>query len=177
MRALTGDGLTQGPTVRRFEEALERATGARHAVAVVNGTAALHLALLGVGVGRGSRVVTSANTFLASATAAVMCGAEAEFVDVEDVAWNLDPARLEERLRSGPPVDAVVAVHYAGRACDLDAILALKARHGFRLIVDACHSLGGTARSGASARYPGATLPCSRSIRSSRSRPVKAVRC
>ena len=142
---LIGDWLTQGPTVGEFETALQEATGACHAVVVANGTAALHLALLGVGIGPGDRVVTTANTFLASASAAVMCGACVDFVDVETTGWNLDPARLEARLSQKPTVHAVVAVHYAGRACDLDALLALKARFGFRLIIDACHALGGTA--------------------------------
>jgi len=143
-RVLQSGWLTQGPSVRGFEADLEAATGAEHAVAVSNGTAALHLALLSLDIGPGSRVVTSANTFLASATAALMCGAEAEFVDVDPVDGNLDPAALEARLASGEPVDAVVAVHFAGSACDLARLLLLKQRFGFALVVDACHALGGT---------------------------------
>ncbi len=146
--ALRGDHLTQGPLVRRFEEDLARATGAPHAVSVANGTAALHVAIAALGLGPGARAVTSANTFLASATAALHAGLEVDFVDVEPATGNLDPARLAERLERGARVDLVVAVHFAGRACDLDALLALKERFGFRLVVDACHALGGTARVG-----------------------------
>ena len=140
---LQGDWLTQGPSVRGLEVALSSATGAEHVVAVANGTAALHLALLCVEVGPGCRVVTSANTFLASATAALVCGAEVEFVDVDASDGNLDPVALERRLSSGERVDAVVAVTFAGGACDLAKLIELKQRFGFRLVVDACHALGG----------------------------------
>ena len=142
---LRGDWLTQGPNVRAFEAALESATQAKHAVAVSSGTAALHLALLALAIGPGDLVVTTANTFLASATAALMCGAEVEFSDVEKLSGNLDPVALERRLASGPPVAAVVAVFFAGAACDMGRILKLKQRYGFRLVIDACHALGGTA--------------------------------
>lgn len=146
--ALASDHLTQGPGVLRFERDLCGATGSTHAVACSSGTSALHLALLALGVGEGARVVTSANTFLASATAALHARAEVEFVDVELPGGNLDPARLADRLARPPRVDAVVAVHFAGRPCDLSALLELKRRHGFRLVVDGCHALGATAAVG-----------------------------
>ncbi len=146
--ALRSDFLTQGPLVGRFEEDLRRATGSPHAVAVSSGTAALQTALACLDIGPTSRVVTSANTFLASATTALHLGAEVDFVDVDPETGNLDPDRLAECCERGPRVDAVVAVHFAGRACDLDRLLELKDRHGFRLVVDGCHALGGTAAVG-----------------------------
>lgn len=141
---LRGDWLTQGPNVKAFESAIKGATNADHVVAVSSGTAALHLALLTLDVGVGDLVVTTANTFLASATAALMCNADVEFVDVDKHVGNLDTVALERRLESGTPVAAVVAVYFAGAACDMEHLLELKRHYGFGLVIDACHALGGT---------------------------------
>ncbi|MFT7665468.1 MAG: dTDP-4-amino-4,6-dideoxygalactose transaminase [Planctomycetota bacterium] len=143
---LRGDWLTQGPNIDAFEAAIGESTKANHVVAVSNGTAALHLALLTLDVGADDLVVTTANTFLASATAALMCNADVEFVDVDEYVGNLDTAALARRLESGAPVAAVVAVYYAGQACDMARLLELKRRFGFRLVVDASHALGGTTK-------------------------------
>lgn len=134
--------LTQGPAVAAFESSLCRATGARAAVATCNGTAALHLAMLVSGVGPGGLVWTSANTFLASATSAAMCGARIEFVDIELASGNVDLRRLAGMLAAGPVPDVLVVTHFAGRSCDMEALVALKQRYGFKLIVDAAHALG-----------------------------------
>ena len=139
---LRGDFLTQGPAIERFEEALCEASGAPFAVACSSGTAALHLANLGVGVGPGRHVLTSANTFLASATATLHCGGSVGFVDVDAHDGNLDLDRLERTLERGEVPHAVTAVHFAGLPCDMDRLLGLKRRFGFRLIEDAAHALG-----------------------------------
>jgi dTDP-4-amino-4,6-dideoxygalactose transaminase len=139
---LLGASLTQGPAVPRFEAGLAQATGAPHAVAVANGTCALHLAYHVLGVGPGRDVLTTANTFLATATAAQMCGAEAEFVDVDPRTGNLDLSLLERRLERGRAPHAVTAVHFAGRPCDMQRLIALKRRHDFLLVEDAAHALG-----------------------------------
>src|SRR5262249_14813111 len=94
---LLGDALTQGPAVPRFEASLAKCTGAPHAVAVANGTAALHLAYHVLGVGPGRPVLTTANTFLATATAAQMCGGEVEVVDIDPRTRHLHPRAPEER--------------------------------------------------------------------------------
>ena len=139
---LLGAPLTQGPAVARFEAGLVQATGAPHAVAVANGTCALHLAYHALGVGPGRGVLTSANTFLATATAAQMCGAPVEFLDIDARTGNLDPRALEERLAHGPTPHVVTAVHFAGLPCDMEWLIALKRRHDFLLVEDAAHALG-----------------------------------
>jgi dTDP-4-amino-4,6-dideoxygalactose transaminase len=145
---LASDFLTQGPEVERFEEGLRAATGAAHGVAVANGTCALQLAYQALGVGPNRTVLTSANTFVATATAALWCGGEVEFSDVDPTNANLDLHALEHRLTSGAPPFAVVAVHFAGLPCDMARLIELKREHGFVLIEDAAHALGARYRVG-----------------------------
>ncbi len=135
--------LTGGPTLARFEAALAEAVGARHAVAVSSGTAALHVAYLAAGVGPGDTVVTSPLTFVATANAAVYCGATPRFVDV-DVHGGLDPDALARAVAAGPSPRAVVPVHYAGHPVALERIAA--AAPGALVIEDACHALGAAYR-------------------------------
>jgi UDP-4-amino-4,6-dideoxy-N-acetyl-beta-L-altrosamine transaminase len=132
--------LTCGPKVEEFERALAKACGARHAVAVSNGTAALHVALLAAGVGSGQRVLTTPNTFVASANCAAYVGATPDFADIDPVTLNLSPASLEQRWRDD--VRAVVAVDFAGYPCDMPAIAKLARRRGAAVIEDAAHALG-----------------------------------
>lgn len=142
VEVLRGERLTQGPVIGRFEQALQAWTGAPHAVAVCNGSVALHLAYLALDVREGCRVLTSANTFVATATAALLCGAEIEFVDIEARTGNLDLDLLEGRLQSGDPPDVVTVVHFAGLPCDMERLFQLKQRYGFKLVEDAAHALG-----------------------------------
>jgi dTDP-4-amino-4,6-dideoxygalactose transaminase len=139
---LLAEVLTQGPAVARFEEGLARVTGAPHAVAVANGTCALHLAYHVLGVGPGRDVLTTANTFLATASAAQMCGGGVEFLDIDLRTGNLDLRLLEQRLERGRPPHLVTAVHFAGLPCDMEWLIALKRRHDFLLVEDAAHALG-----------------------------------
>jgi perosamine synthetase len=115
--------------------------GAKHAVAVCNATAALHLALRVADIGPGHRVITSPNTFLASANCAAFVGARPDFADIEPATYNLDPVALEAAW--APDTRAVVAVDYAGQAADLPAIAAVAKKHGALVIEDACHGIGG----------------------------------
>ncbi len=139
---LLGGPLTQGPAVAHFEAGLCQATGAPHAVAVANGTCALHLAYHVLGVGPGRGVLTTANTFLATASAAQMCGAPVEFLDIDARTGNLDTRALEARLERGPVPHVVTAVHFAGLPCDMEWLIALKRRYDFLLVEDAAHALG-----------------------------------
>jgi UDP-4-amino-4,6-dideoxy-N-acetyl-beta-L-altrosamine transaminase len=138
---LRSDFLTCGPQVEAFEARFAERIGAQHAVAVNSATAALHLAMLVAGVGRGDRVITSPNTFLASANCAAYAGATPDFADIDPVSHNLDPAALEQAWK--PDVKAVVAVAYAGQPCDMPAIASVARRHHAIVIEDACHGVGG----------------------------------
>jgi perosamine synthetase len=141
VRALESDFLTSGPEVEAFEREFASAVCAKHAVAVCNATAALHLAMRVLGVGPGERVVTSPNTFLASANAAAYVGATPDFSDIDAVFHNLDPAVLEADWK--PDTKAVVAVDYAGVPCDMPEISRVARDRGAYVIEDACHGIGG----------------------------------
>ncbi len=141
-RALRGEFLTTGPTVEAFERALAQRCGARHAVVVSNGTAALHAAYFAVGVGPGDEVVTTPLTFSATANAAAWQGARPVFADVDPRTLLLDP---EQARRAITPRTRVLApVDYAGEPADLDAFRALAREKGLVLLEDAAHSLGAT---------------------------------
>jgi perosamine synthetase len=141
VRALHSDFLTGGPEVDLFEREFAAMVGAQHAVAVCNATAALHLAMKVLGVGPGDRVVTSPNTFLASANAAAYVGATPDFSDIDGLFYNLDPVLLEKNWQ--PDTKAVVAVDYAGLPCNTPEIARIARGRGSYVIEDACHGIGG----------------------------------
>lgn len=132
--------LTTGPTVAEFEAAFARAVGASCAVAVSNGTAALHAAVFAAGIGPHDEVIVPAITFVASANCVVFQGGTPVFADVEPDTLLLDPASAEAHLT--PKTKAIIAVDYAGQPCDYDALRAIATRRGLALIADACHALG-----------------------------------
>ncbi|MGQ5522531.1 UDP-4-amino-4,6-dideoxy-N-acetyl-beta-L-altrosamine transaminase [Chitinimonas sp. PSY-7] len=146
--ALQSDWLTQGPAIERFEQALAARCQARHAVAVCNATAALHLACLALDLGPVDSVWTSPNTFVASANCARYCGAKVDFVDIDPATWNLDVDKLEAKLveakRAGHLPRALVAVAFSGQSCDMARIAALAKVYGFAVIEDASHAVGAT---------------------------------
>ncbi len=140
---LTGAYLTTGPLVERFEAALAAATGARHAVACANGTAALHLTALALDLGPGDRVIVPAVTFAGTANAVRHTGAEVVFADVDADTGLLTAATLTEALtRAGAGVRAVYPVHLAGQCVDMVAIGAICRPRGLALVEDAAHALG-----------------------------------
>ncbi|MBI5888755.1 MAG: UDP-4-amino-4,6-dideoxy-N-acetyl-beta-L-altrosamine transaminase [Deltaproteobacteria bacterium] len=139
-RALSCDYLTQGPGVERFEEALAGYLGARFAVAVSSGTAALHLACLAVGVKDRLEAITTPITFAASANSAVYCGGKPVFADIEPHTFNINPDEIRKKITAR--AKAVIPVHFAGLACDMDAIRAIADERGLTVIEDACHALG-----------------------------------
>jgi UDP-4-amino-4,6-dideoxy-N-acetyl-beta-L-altrosamine transaminase len=148
VEVMRSDWLTQGPAIERFERSVADYTGARHACAVANATAALHLACLALGLGPGKRLWTSPNTFLASANCGRYCGAEVDFVDVGPRSYNLSVERLEEKLsraaRENRLPHVLVTVDFAGQPCEADRIAALARRHGVRILEDASHAIGAT---------------------------------
>ncbi|HPB68723.1 MAG TPA: aminotransferase class I/II-fold pyridoxal phosphate-dependent enzyme, partial [Candidatus Omnitrophota bacterium] len=117
---LRSDWLSQGPKIREFEEALCRYTGAKYAVAVTNGTAALHTACLAAGIGPGDEVITSPVTFLASANCVVYCGGTPVFADIDEKTVNIDPAAIEKKISAR--TKALIPVHFAGHPADMAAI-------------------------------------------------------
>lgn len=139
-----------GPHVDAFEQEFAEAVGARHAVAVNSGTAALHLALRLAGVGRGDEVLVSTFTFVASANPIIYLGARPVFIDSERVSWNMDPALLDQalegRARRGRLPAALVVVHLYGQTADMDQIMAAAGRHGVPVIEDAAEALGASHR-------------------------------
>jgi UDP-4-amino-4,6-dideoxy-N-acetyl-beta-L-altrosamine transaminase len=138
---LRSDFLTCGPKVEEFENRFASLVGARHAVAMSSATAALHVAMLVADVGPGDRVITSPNTFLASANCAAFTGATPDFADIDPVSYNLDPAALERGWN--PDTKAVVAVDYAGQPCDMPSIYDIAHERGALVVEDACHAVGG----------------------------------
>lgn len=144
---LRSDWLTQGPVVPRFEEAVAQFCGVQHAIAVNSATSALHIACLALGVGPGDVVWTSPISFVASSNCARYCGADVDFVDVDQGTANLDVGALEAKLataeRDGRLPKVVIPVHLCGQSCDMEAIHALARRYGFRVIEDASHAIGG----------------------------------
>ena len=139
---LRSDFLTCGPKVEEFEQHFARLVGSKHAVATNSATSALHLSMRVAGVGPGDRVLTSPNTFLASANCAAFVGATPDFADIDPVSYNLDPAALERSWRSDTKV--VVAVDYAGQPCNMPSIARVARAHGALVIEDACHGVGGS---------------------------------
>jgi len=144
-RACRTGSFIQGDEVVRFERDFAAYCESKHCVALNSGTSALHLVLLAAGVGAGDEVITSANSFIATAETICYTGARPVFVDIDPRTGNLDPARLEAAVT--PRSRAIVPVHLYGRPADLDPMLELAARRGLKLIEDACQAHG--------ARYQG----------------------
>jgi UDP-4-amino-4,6-dideoxy-N-acetyl-beta-L-altrosamine transaminase len=143
---LRSDWLTQGPTIERFERAIADYCGVKHAVAVCNGTAALHLSCLAIGLGTGDTLWTSPNTFVASANCARYCGADVDFVDIDARTYNMDVAALEQKLerasKAGKLPAVIVPVHFGGQPCQMAEIRALANCYSVRVIEDASHAVG-----------------------------------
>lgn len=137
---LKGDYLTCGPATTAFERALCEVTGASYAVAVSNGTAALHVACLAAGIGPGDEVIVSSITFAASANCARYCGADVVFADIDPSTWEIDAADLERKITAR--TRAVVAVDFGGPTPDVRAIRRICDEHGLVYIEDAAHSIG-----------------------------------
>lgn len=145
VNVLRSHWLTTGPQVAEFEEAFAAQTGTAHAVAVSNGTAALHAAVYALGIGPGDEVIVPAMTFAASANCIVYHGGTPVFADVDPDTLLLDPAQVEARIT--PHTRAILAVDYAGHPCAYDALRSLADRHQLALVDDACHAVGGSYKS------------------------------
>lgn len=131
-----------GEFIPRFEKAFAALTRTRFAISCSSGTSALHLALLGLGIGPGDEVIVPTFTFIATANAVTYCGAKPVFVDSEPETGNLDPALLESLIT--PRTRAIVAVHLFGHPVDMDPVLSIAKKHGLKVIEDAAEAHGAT---------------------------------
>ena len=145
-RVLRSDWLTQGPGVKVFEDALCKYTGAKYAVAVANGTAALHLACLAAGFKKGDEVIVPANTFAATANAVLYTGTKPVFADIDVSTGNIDVKSLESRITS--KTRGIIPVDYSGIPCDWAKLARLAAKKKLILIDDASHALGASYKVG-----------------------------
>jgi dTDP-4-amino-4,6-dideoxygalactose transaminase len=145
VETLKSDYLTQGPRIPEFEEAFAEYVGAKYALAVANGTAALHLNCLALGVQPGDKVITSPITFAASANCVRYCGGEVVFADIDRETYLLDINEVRKLLEAAPKgtYKGIIPVDFAGRACDLQAFRELADEYGLWIIEDSCHSPGG----------------------------------
>jgi len=147
--ALRSDFIAHGPRVTAFEQAFAAKVGAAEAVACSSGTTALHLALAALDVGPGDVCVVPAITFLSTATAALFCGAEAVFADVDPDSGLMTPETLEQAIaRADAPVKAILPVHLGGRFCDMAGIEDVAAEAGAVVVEDAAHAVGGVDATG-----------------------------
>lgn len=139
-RVLANCSFVLGPEVEKFEKAFAAYCGVAHCVAVTNGTAAIQLALQGLGVGLGDEVITVAHTFVATAEAINATGARPVFVDIDPLSYTMDPAMLEVAIT--PRTKAIIPVHLYGQPADMDAINAIASRHNLLVIEDSCQAHG-----------------------------------
>ena len=145
-KVLRSDFLTQGPVVPKFEQAIFKYCGAKHAVAVNSATSALHIACLSLNLGPNDYLWTSPNTFVASSNCGLYCGANIDFVDIEPKTYNMCidalSAKLIEAEKKGKLPKIVIPVHFGGQPCDMEKIYELSKKYGFKIIEDASHAIG-----------------------------------
>ena len=144
VETLKSDDLTCGPKITALEEKLCQVTGAKYAVVVSNGTAALHIAALAAGFKEGDEVIVSSITFAASSNCILYCGARPVFADIDPETYNIAPKAIEQLIT--PRTKGIVAVDFTGQSVEHDTIGDICRRHGLILIEDAAHAIGTTYR-------------------------------
>ena len=132
--------LTMGPKTIEFEKLIAEYTGAKNAIAVSSCTAALHLSLIGLGVGKGDEVITTPFTFASTGNVIIHAGAKIVFVDIDRKTYNIDPEKIEEAIT--PKTKAIIPVHYAGQSCDIKTITEIAEDNNLFVIEDAAHAIG-----------------------------------
>lgn len=166
-RVLLSSYLTTGPQIEEFEKKLCQITGAKYAVAMSNGTAALHAACVAAGIGDGDEVITTPMTFAASANCILYCKGKPVFADIEPDTWNIDPPKIENRITE--LTKAVIAVDFTGQAAKLDEIREICNKHNLILIEDAAHAIG--------TKYKGKSVGCISDLTTFSFHPVKTITC
>jgi perosamine synthetase len=134
--------ITQGPKVTEFENIVANYVGAKYAVAVSSGTAALHLACMVLELGKGDEVITSPNTFVATSNSILYVGAKPVFVDIDEQNLNIDIEKIEQVITNSKNIKAIFPVHFGGFPCDMDQIKKLADKYNLRVVEDASHALG-----------------------------------
>ena len=140
--------LTQGPKVAEFENKIANYVGAKYAVAVANGTAALHLACMALEIGGGDEVITTPNTFVATSNSILYVGAKPVFVDINNHTLNIDIDQIEKAILNSSNIKAIFPVHFAGLPCDMERIKQLADKYNLVIVEDASHALGATYNDG-----------------------------
>lgn len=140
VEVLRSDYLTTGPKVTEFEKRVADYVGARYAVAVNSGTAALHIACLAAGICKDDEVITTSITFAASSNCILYCGGTPVFADIDKDTYNIDPIEIEKKITD--KTKAIIPVHYTGQPCDMDEIHRIAKEHNLIVIEDAAHALG-----------------------------------
>jgi len=140
IHVLKGDYLTTGPYVKEFEEKVAKYVGSKYAVAVANGTAALHMACFAAGISQGDEVIVSPMTFAASANCVLYCGGKPVFADIDPITYNIDPKEIEKKITK--KTKAIISVDFTGQAVDMDEITNISNKYGLAIIEDAAHALG-----------------------------------
>ena len=145
VKVLQSDFWTQGPKIAEFEQKFAQYIGAKYAVAVANGTAALHLSALALGVNSQSNVITSPLTFVASANCVRYCGGNVFFSDIDPETLTLDLKKVEELINSKPKgfFQGIIPVDFAGKAVNLEEFRVLANKYNLWILEDACHAPGG----------------------------------
>lgn len=137
---LRGDYLTTGPSVAQFGDDVAKVAGTKYAVAIANGTAALHAAVAAAGIGPGDEIITSPITFVASANCALYVGAKPVFADIDPRTYNIDPDDVERKITAR--TKAIIPVHFTGQPCDMERLQDIAKRHNLLLIADGAHAIG-----------------------------------
>ncbi|MCR5792571.1 MAG: UDP-4-amino-4,6-dideoxy-N-acetyl-beta-L-altrosamine transaminase [Lachnospiraceae bacterium] len=140
VNTLKSDYLTTGPKVAEFEKKVAEYVGAKYAVAVSNGTAALHIACIAAGLSKGDEFITTPITFAASANCGVYVGAKPVFADIDPKTYNISPTEIEKKITD--KTKAIIPVHYTGQPCDMDVIHRIAKEHNLIVIEDGAHALG-----------------------------------
>lgn len=140
VEVLRSDYLTTGPKIEEFERAVSEYTGAKYAVAIANGTAALHAACAAAGIGQGDEVIVTPNTFVASANCVLYCKGTPVFADIDSDTYNISPSEIRKKITD--KTKAIVGVDFSGQPCEWDEIKDIAKEYGLITIEDAAHSLG-----------------------------------
>ena len=140
VKVLKGDYLTTGPIVNEFENSVAKYVGTKYAVAVSNGTAALHMACYAAGISEGDEVLVPAITFAASSNCVLYCGGKPVFIDIDPKSYNIDINKIKEKITN--KTKAIIPVDFAGQSVDMDLILKIAEEYNLTVIEDAAHALG-----------------------------------